>query len=141
VNLEALGLSAVHAGGALHFVQVPAMIALALIVRQRGLAAHLTEPVRRILAVLGGGIVLLVLPGGIASGLLPASLLRTPFGCGYLATWCAFWAYRLVAQVLVYSPIIPPSGAAAHRFLTLVFVAKTACYAVAFLCFWRLTTA
>jgi len=114
------------------------MLTLAWVVRRRGLAAQVPEPVRRILAVLGGGIVLLVLPGGVASGLLPAGLLQTPFGCGYLATWCAFWAYRLLAQVVVYGPLVPTGGALAHRFLVCVFVAKTACYGLALLCFWQL---
>jgi hypothetical protein len=131
---EELGLIALRVGGALHFVQIPAMLALGAIVRQRRLAAQVPEPVQRILAVLGGGIVLLVLPGGVASSLLPATLLRTPFGVGYLATWCIFWAYRLLAQVLVYGPMVPSNSVGAHRFLTGVFVVKTSCYGLAFAC-------
>lgn len=139
MNQVEVGLIALRVGGALHFVQIPAMIALAVIVRQRRLSAQVPEPVRRILAVLGGGIVLLVVPGGVASSLLPVALLRGPFGAAYLATWCIFWAYRLGAQVLVYGPLIPSNGVGAHRLLTGVFVAKTSCYGLAFACLSLLT--
>jgi hypothetical protein len=134
MNCELIGQWALHVGGALHFVQVPAMLGLALVVRQRNLAADVAEPVRRILAVLGGGIVLLVLPGGVASALLPIALLRSPFGYAYVATWCVFWTYRWLAQLIVYAPLIPPGGVLAHRCLVLVFSAKVTCYALAWLC-------
>jgi hypothetical protein len=135
MNTLDTGLLAAHVAGALHFVQLPATLALAAYARKRGLADALPEPVRRVLLVLGGGIILLVLPSGIATGLAAPEWLASSFGCGYLCVWCVFWAYRLLAQVYFYGPLIPGSGRRVHQLLTLVFATKSSCYAVALCCF------
>ena len=112
--LEA-GVLALRVGGVLHFVQLPAMWALWRVVQRYRLDAQVPEALRRILGVLGGGIVLAVFSGGVLALLLAPQALACGFGFGFTLSWALFWAYRLAAQVFVYGPVIPHSGRWAHR--------------------------
>lgn len=128
------GVLALRLGGALHFVQLPAMWALWRAVQRYRLDVQVPEALRRILGVLGGGIVLAVFSGGVLALLLTPETFAGGFGFGFTLSWALFWAYRLTAQVFVYGPVIPLAGRWAHWLLSLVFVTKTLAYCVAAYC-------
>jgi hypothetical protein len=123
-------MTALRVGGALHFVQIPAMIALAGTIRRYRLDASVPLPLRRILVVLGGGIVLAVLGGGILALQLRAADLNTGFGMTFVTSWAVFWVYRLAAQLFIYGPLIPQEGRWAHWSLTSVLFTKALAYAL-----------
>jgi hypothetical protein len=123
-------MTALRVGGALHFVQIPAMIALAGTIKRYQLDARVPAPLRKILVVLGGGIVLSVLAGGVLALQLRAEDLTTAFGLTFVASWAVFWAYRLAAQLFIYGPLIPQGGRWAHWSLSAVLLVKTLAYAI-----------
>ncbi len=125
------GVLAVRIGGALHFVQLPAMAGLWFTIQRHRLREHVPAPLQRILLVLGGGIVLAVASGGILAVNLDRNLLTSWFGFGFTLSWSVFWAYRLAAQLFVYGPVLPAQARVPHRLLTLVFTVKTAAFCFA----------
>lgn len=125
------GLLALRVGGALHFVQLPAMVGLWFTVERLRLRQQIPAALQRILGVLAGGIVLAVASGGVLALALDAKTLSSSFGRCFALSWSLFWAYRLAAQVFVYGPALPARARSVHRLLSLVFVAKTAAYTFA----------
>jgi hypothetical protein len=118
-------------GGALHFVQLPAMAGLWFTVQRYRMHEQVPAALQRILAVLGGGIVLAVAAGGILALMLEPAALTGAFGRCFAMSWSVFWAYRLAAQVFVYGPVLPRRARFVHWLLSLVFVAKTVAYSFA----------
>jgi hypothetical protein len=125
------GVLALRVGGVLHFVQLPAMVGLWFTVQRYRLREQVPEVLQRILGVLGGGIVLAVAAGGVLALSVDPVMLSGCFGCCFAASWAVFWAYRLLAQLFVYGPVVPTRGRFAHWLLSLVFITKTAAYSFA----------
>ncbi len=123
-------MMALRVGGALHFVANPATLVLARVVQQQQLHVHVPVVLRKILAVLGGAIVLAVATGGVLTLLLRPSDLTTAFGMTFVASWALFWLYRLAVQLFIYGPLIPSSARWAHWSLSAVLLTKSFAYAV-----------
>lgn len=97
--------------GLLHFCQVPAMLIAPRMLGWRDDLAKVTPINRRIIAVMGLGIVLTVLGLGVvvmvaAEEIAAGSLL----GAALAAFLGIFWTYRGAVQVVLYSQVWPAHG-------------------------------
>lgn len=121
--------------GFLHLCQLPAMLFAPRMLDWKRELGSLRPINRRIVQVIGGGIMLVVqgmgvvvmaAPGEIASG----ERLGNALAC-FLAV---FWAYRAVVQIALYSNIWPANriGRLSHWGLTALFTFQTGAYALVF---------
>ncbi len=125
----------VFSAGVLHFCQVPAMMFSPKMLGWEEDLAKLSPINRRIVLVMGGGIMLTVL----GSGLVVAFNARRIAEGGPLARalalfLAALWIYRGFIQVAVYARIWPPGrfARASHYGLVMLFGYLSAVYALAF---------
>lgn len=124
-------IQAVRLGGALHFVQIPAMIGLLRTAWRLRLDRQIPATLLRILMVLGGGIVLAVASGGLLALLMDPTTLSSRLGVAFVTSWALFWVYRMLAQVFVYGPVIPLGARWVHWSLVFIFVVKSSAYSYA----------
>lgn len=118
--------------GFLHLCQLPAMVAAPRMLSWSDELGKLTTINRRIVQVMGGGIMLAIQGLGVvvmvaaheiaAGGRLPIAL---------TAFLSVFWAYRAIVQVTLYSRIWPSNwlGRASHFGLVALFTFETGAYA------------
>lgn len=120
-------------GGALHFVQLPAMVVARRVLDWRGELSRLGPINRRIVRVMGGGIMLCVLGLGALVLALHGQLLHSGAGIGLCAFLGVFWAYRCAVQFLVYAELWPAGQAWTELGSKLLFVSLTGIYALSVL--------
>jgi hypothetical protein len=125
-----------HLGATLHGVQLPATALLARGLKRSGFLITLPPVARAALGVLAGGVILAVLAGAVSVWLLPATALQEPYVRAQVAGWTLFWGYRLVVQLHIYAPLVPPPYRCVHWLLVGLFAAKTCCFGVAVWAAW-----
>lgn len=120
-------------GGALHFVQLPAMFVARRVLDWGGELSRLAPINRRIVQVMGGGILLCVLGLGSLVLALHGQLLHSPSGVGVCAFLALFWAYRCAVQFLVYAQLWPAGQRWTELGSKLLFASLTAIYSLSVL--------
>lgn len=115
-------------GGALHFVQLPAMVVARRVLDWRGELSRLAPINRRIVQVMGGGIMVCVIGLGTLVVVLHGQLLHNAAGIGLCAFLAAFWAYRCAVQLFVYAELWPAGQRWTELGSRLLFVSLTGIY-------------
>lgn len=121
--------------GALHFCNIPAMLIAPRMLGWKEDLAKLQEINRRIVYVMGGGIILTILGTGIVVMFDPGQMVKENSVGHALACFLSlFWAYRFIVQVILYSKIWPGGviGRSSHYGLASLFLFLTLVYGVAF---------
>lgn len=114
----------------LHFAQLPSMVIARRVLDWQGELSRLKPINRRIIVVIGGGIVVVILGLGVLVLALHGRLLHSAAGVGLCAFLSVFWAYRGAVQLLVYARLWPEGQRWAHRALSVLFVVLTCSYAL-----------
>jgi hypothetical protein len=114
--------------GLLHFAQLPAMFIARRVLDWQGELARLAPINRRIIGVIGGGIVLVIIGLGLLVVALHGRLLQSPAGVGLCVFLCVFWAYRGAVQLFVYAQLWPHQQRWSHHALNLLFATLTMSY-------------
>jgi hypothetical protein len=130
---EAMTLT-VRVAGALHFTQLPAMMAAGRMLNWREQLSALTPLNRRIVQVIGLAIVLVMCGLGAVLVVAADELVRGGrLATGVSAFVAVFLGYRAWVQWVVYAPIWPRHlpGRLCHWALALMFSAQATVYAAA----------
>jgi hypothetical protein len=114
----------------LHFVQIPSMFVARRVLDWDEELGRLAPINRRIVAVIGGGILVCVLGQALLVLALHGQLLHSRAGTLLCVFLSVFWAYRGSVQFFVYGRIWPPRERWSHHALCLLFVVLTAAYAL-----------
>lgn len=122
--------------GLLHFMQLPAMLAAPRMLDWKSDLAKLSPINRRIVQVIGIGIMIMLMGAGAVVVSAPETIaeggrLATAF-CAYLTV---VWAYRGAVQIILYSRLWPTGfwGRASHYGLCVLMAFLTGVYFVGFL--------
>ena len=118
-----------------HLCQLPAMVAAPRMLDWSGELGRLSTLNRRIVLVMGGGILLAAQGLGIVVMVAADEIARGGRLGGAVACFLSiFWAYRALVQIFLYSRIWPASGIGrlSHWGLVCLFTLQTGAYALVF---------